>query len=237
VVVASGLSQWLPVLLRGTKYTILITFVSMGLALVLGLLLALPRLTPRRNIFGVLAQIFVDVIRSTPLLVQLFYIYFIFPTIGLTLSALTAGILGLGINYAAYISEVYRSGIQAVDRGQVEAADALGLNYRTTMKGIVLPQAIRVVLPSLGNYFALFKDTALVSTISVAELLFSGQLLAQSTFQYTGIYTTVFVIYFVISYPATLGVKWLERRMSVDGRHKGRSIRRGLQPKAVTERG
>jgi polar amino acid transport system permease protein len=214
---AASLSDWLPELAKGAEYTILLTFAGMAFALVFGLVLALPRLGRRWNPLSILAQAIVDLIRSTPLLLQLFYIYFVFPRFGLALSPVVAGILGLGINYGAYISEVYRSGIQAVDRGQWEAASALAMDYRLTMKDVILPQAVRITLPALGNYFiSLFKDTALVSTISVSELLFSGQILAQETFQYVGIYSTIFVIYFIISYPAGLGVKWLERRLRLE---------------------
>jgi polar amino acid transport system permease protein len=216
--VSASIGDWAPSLWKGTQYTVLLTFTGMALALVLGLVLALPRLTKRRTPLKILAQMIVDLIRSTPLILQLFYIYFVFPRLfGITLGPLQAGILGLGLNYAAYVSEVYRSGIEAVDRGQWEAADALGLKYSTAMRTIILPQAVRITLPSLGNYFiSLFKDTALVSTISVSELLFSGQVLAQQTFQYVGIYTTVFVIYFAISYPGSLAVKWLERRLALE---------------------
>jgi polar amino acid transport system permease protein len=217
IVVVGTLGDWLPALWKGTQYTVLLTFAGMGVALVLGLVLALPRLTKRWTPFKFLAQAVVDLIRSTPLILQLFYIYFVFPRLfGVTFTPIQAGILGLGINYGAYVSEVYRGGIEAVDRGQWEAADALGLKYAVSMQSVILPQAVRIALPALGNYFiSLFKDTALVSTISVSELLFSGQVLAQETFQYVGIYTTVFVIYFIISYPASLGVKWLERRLAI----------------------
>jgi polar amino acid transport system permease protein len=208
------LKSYAPDLLIGTYYTVLLTFAGMALALVLGLILALMRLDRKKIVLAWPAQLVVDLIRSTPLLLQLFYIYYVFPLFGLKLDPIPAGILGLGINYAAYISEVYRAGIEAVDRGQWEAAEALGMSYRLSMSRIVLPQAFRIILPPLGNYFvSLFKDTALVSTISITELVFTARLLSSETFQYFGIFTTVFVIYFVISYPAGLGVQWLERRL------------------------
>jgi len=125
-------------------------------------------------------------------------------------------VLGLAINYGAYLSEVFRAGIEAVDNGQWEAARSLGMPMWVIMAKVVLPQALRIIIPPVGNYFiSLFKDTALVSTISIAELLFTGQLLAAETFKYLEIYSFIFTIYILISYPASLGVKWLERRLRI----------------------
>jgi polar amino acid transport system permease protein len=184
----------------------------MALALLLGLLLALARVSPSR-VLGVPAILFVELIRGSPLLLQLFYIYYVLPLIGVRLTPIQAGLAGLSINYGAYLSEVFRAGIAAVDHGQWEAAGALGLHRGWTMRLVVLPQAIRIVVPPVGNYFvSLFKDTALVSTISIAELMFRGQLIAADTFKYMRIYTVVFVIYLAISVPASLAVRLLERR-------------------------
>ena len=162
-------------------------------------------------------MLFVELIRGSPLILQLFYIYYVFPLIGIRLTPIEAGLLGLGINYGAYLSEVFRAGIAAVQKGQWEAAGALGLSSWRTMRLVVLPQAIRIVIPPVGNYFvSLFKDTALVSTISIAELMFTGQLIASDTFKYMRIYSVVFLIYVLISAPASLGVRWLERRFGPD---------------------
>lgn len=207
------LLAWGPDLWTGTKITVFLTVASMALALVLGLLLTLARLSHRRTISGP-AAVFVELIRGSPLLLQLFYIFYVFPFFGLRLSNIVAGILGLAINYAAYLSEVFRAGIEAVDRGQWEASEALGLRWGHTMRHVVLPQAVRIVIPPIGNYFiSLFKDTALVSTISIPELLFTGQLIAADTFKYLQVYSFIFVIYVIISCPASRGVKWLEQRL------------------------
>jgi polar amino acid transport system permease protein len=211
------LIAWGPDLLDGLRLTVLLTLASMALALLIGLLLALARLGRRRSLAWAAAG-FVEIIRGSPLLLQLFYIYYVFPFIGLKLPPIEAGILGLAINYGAYISEVFRAGILAVERGQWEAAAALGLRPWLTMRRIILPQAIRIVIPPLGNYFvSLFKDTALVSTISIAELIFRGQLIAADTFKYLQIYTIIFVMYLAISFPASLGVRVLERRLRGPG--------------------
>lgn len=210
------LRAWAPDLLAGVGLTIGLTFGGMAIALVLGLGLALARVAHLAWV-RVPAALFVELIRGSPLLLQLFYIYYVFPLAGLRLTPIEAGLLGLGINYGAYLSEVFRAGIEAVSKGQWEAAGALGLSRWRTMRLVVLPQAIRIVIPPVGNYFvSLFKDTALVSTISIAELMFTGQLIASDTFKYMRIYSVVFVIYVLISAPASLGVRWLERRLQSD---------------------
>ncbi len=210
------LFTWSPQLWAGVQVTILLTLISMALALVIGLLLALAQLNPSRRVLVWSAYAFVELIRGSPLLLQLFYIFYVFPFFGLRLSTFTAGVLGLAINYGAYLSEVFRAGIEAVDNGQWEAARSLGMPMWVIMAKVVLPQALRIIIPPVGNYFiSLFKDTALVSTISIAELLFTGQLLAAETFKYLEIYSFIFTIYILISYPASLGVKWLERRMRI----------------------
>jgi polar amino acid transport system permease protein len=210
---------YLPDLWGGLQLTVFLTFTGMSVALVIGLVIALARLDPRRKFLTWPARAFVEIIRGTPLLLQLFYIFYVLPSFGIRLDRLVAGILGLGLNTGAYLSEVFRSGIDAVQKGQWEAADALGMPTGLTLRHIVLPQALRIVIPPVGNYFiSMFKDTALVATISVPELLFSGQLLAAQSFRYLEIYSLIFVMYLVISYPASLGVRWIERRLRISTR-------------------
>ena len=210
----ADLISWAPELFEGLRLTVGMTFGGMAIALVLGLLLALGRISPsawlRVPVIG-----FVELIRGSPLLLQLFYLYYVLPAFGLKLTPIEAGLLGLGINYGAYLSEVFRAGIAAVSPGQREAAESLGMSGGQTMRFIILPQAWRIVIPPTGNYFvSLFKDTALVSTISIAELMFQGQLIASDTFRYMRIYSIIFVIYVVISIPASMGVRWLERHFN-----------------------
>lgn len=206
---------WAPDLLDGLRLTVMLTFGSMALAMLLGLLLALGRLRRRGSAIYWVSTIFVELIRGSPLLLQLFYIYYVFPFVGIRMPSIVSGILGLMINYGAYLSEVFRAGILAVDKGQWEAADAIGLRHGLILRLVVLPQAIRIVLPPVGNYFiSLFKDTALVSTISIGELIFRGQLIAADTFKYLQVYTIIFFIYVAISIPASLGVKALEAHLA-----------------------
>ncbi len=210
-----GALDYLPALLRGAVVSVELTASVMALSLVFGLVVALARLA-RLKALRVAATAYVEVIRGTPCMLQLFYIYFVLPAFGINIPPFAAGVVGLTINYSAYLSEVYRAGIQAVARGQVEAAMALGMSRRLAMRLVILPQALRIVVPPLGNYFiSLFKDTALASTITVKELIFSGQIIAATNFQYFTIFTLAGVIYLALSYPGSLGVQYLERRMRI----------------------
>lgn len=211
----SGAGEYLPDLLRGALISIELTLSVMALSLVFGLIVALARLTRFRAIRAV-ATFYIEIIRGTPALLQLFYIYFVLPALGIRLPPFTAGVIGLTVNYSAYLSEVYRAGIQAVAKGQLEAAQALGMSRSLMMRLIILPQAIRIIVPPLGNYFiSLFKDTALASLITVKELIFTGQIIAATNFQYFAIFTIIGGIYLAISYPGSLGVQYLERRMKI----------------------
>lgn len=206
---------WLPQLLDGVWVTIYLTFLTMPVALVLGLLLALARLDTSPRVLAWVAAAVVEVVRGTPLILQLFYIYFVLPYAGVRLDPILAAVIGLSINYAAYLSEVFRGGIAAVDRSQWEAGQALAMRHGAILRRIVLPQAVRIVVPPVGNYFiSLFKDTALVSTIGVAELLFQGRIIASDTFQYVSVFTVIFIIYFLVSFPAQRGVRRLETRLA-----------------------
>ena len=208
------LSDWLPRLLEGMKFTVEITLGAFVVAVVLGLLVALMRLNSRRWIVYVPATAYVEILRGTPLILQLFFAYFALPSAGISISPLTAGIFGLGVNTSAYLSEVFRGAIVGVDRGQWEAAEALGMSWPTMMRTAILPQAMRSAIPPTGNYaVSLFKDSALASTVSVAELMFTGQVIGSETFQYMQVYMVVAVLYFVISYPTSIAIRRLELRL------------------------
>lgn len=207
----------LPKLLDGALTTIELTVVSMAFALVIGLVVALGKLS-RVAPLRWLAYWYVEIIRGTPLLVQLFLIYFGLPQYGIELQAFVAGVIGLAINYGAYLAEVFRGGILSVNPGQREAAQAVGLSERQTMRLIVLPQAARMVIPPVGNYFiSLVKDSALVSTITVYELMRAANLEVAQTFRSFDIYLLVALMYFLISYPLSLLLQYLERRQAAKG--------------------
>jgi His/Glu/Gln/Arg/opine family amino acid ABC transporter permease subunit len=199
-------------LLAGMLITVELTLLVIALSLVLGLVVALARLyAPRPVVWLVVA--YVEVVRGTPLLLQLIYIYYVLPELGIRLDAFMASVVGLTLNYSAYISEVYRSGIQGVAKGQGDAAAALGMARPLALRRIILPQAIRLVIPSLGNFLiSLFKDTALCSVVSVQEVLFTAQLIAARNYQYFTLYTVVGALYFVVGFGAARLVDQLERR-------------------------
>ena len=198
-------------LLGGLLITVELTFVVITLSLVCALFVALAglsRLAPLRWV----VKAYIEVMRGTPLLLQLVYVYYVLPEMGIRLDAFTAGVLALTLNYSAYISEVYRGGIQAIPRGQHDAAAALGMTHALAMRRIILPQAIRIAIPALGNYFiSLFKDTALCSAVSIQEVLFTAQVHAALNFQYFTLYTVVAAMYFLVSFPAARLVNYLER--------------------------
>ena len=141
------------------------------------------------------------------------------PYAGIVLSPFVSGAMGLTLNYAAYMAEVFRSGIQAIPKGQWEAGASVGMSRRLMLRRIILPQAVRIIVPSIGNFFvSIFKDSALVSVITMRDLMFSGQLLASATYKHFEIFTMVAVIYFMISYPTAKFVEWVEARIDITRR-------------------
>jgi len=199
--------------------TVEVTVLSFLLSSVIGLGLALMRLSPIQAVSTAGATI-VNIIRGLPIIVQLFYIYFVLPDVGIQLTAFQAGVIGLGIAYSAYQAENFRAGIEAVDPGQREAAQAMGMRGALIMRRVILPQAFRIALPPYGNTLVMMlKDSSLVSTITVAEMTRAGQLIASSTFQNMAVYTLVALLYLVMSLPLVFGLRRLERRMGA-GRAK-----------------
>jgi polar amino acid transport system permease protein len=205
--------EFLPILLQGVWLTIVVTSGSLVLSTLLGLVWALMRVS-RVGFLQLISRGIVNGIRGIPVLVQLFYIYFVMPELGVTLTALQASIIGLGIAYSAYQAENFRAGIEAIDKGQIEASESLGMGWALMMRRVVMPQAVKIILPPYGNIMIMMlKDSSQASTITVAELTLQGQLIAASTFKYTSVLTMVAVLYLVISVPLILFVGWLERRM------------------------
>jgi polar amino acid transport system permease protein len=202
----------LPDLLRGLVVTVKATLVGSVLAMVLGLALAILRRSGSPPVRWATIT-FVEFIRSTPLLVQLYFLFFVLPAWGVLLSGFQAGVIGLGVHYATYTSEVYRSGIEAVPRGQWEAATALNLPASRVWRSVILPQAIPRVLPALGNYvIAMFKETPLLSAITVLEMLAVAKGIGSRTFLYNVPITMVGLLFLLVSLPASFAVRRLERR-------------------------
>ncbi len=207
----------LPALLRGTLVTLYVTAAGMVLAIVVGLVLAVARRGGNR-IAVAAVDLFVTVVRSTPLLIQLYLLFYVLPLYGVSFSPLLTGIVGLGLHYSSFLSEVFRAGIEAVPRGQWEASVALQFSRATTWKRIILPQAFRVVLPQIGNYLiSMYKHAALLATITVVELLGAALNFAGETFRYFEVFTLVGIIYFIIGYALSRVVRHLELRASYAG--------------------
>ncbi|QCI63365.1 amino acid ABC transporter permease [Phreatobacter stygius] len=205
-------TEFLPILAQGVWMTIVVTAGSLVLSTLLGLVWALMRVSGIRPLAMTAAAI-VNVIRGIPIIVQLFWIYFVLPDLGITLTALQAAIIGLGVAYSAYHSENFRAGIEAVDPGQVEAAQTIGMGWWMTMRRVVLPQAFKIILPPYGNIMVMMlKDSSQASTITVAELAQQGRLIAASTFQNSTVFTLVAMLYLVMCLPLIGLVSWLEKR-------------------------
>ncbi|WP_087000925.1 ectoine/hydroxyectoine ABC transporter permease subunit EhuD [Rhizobium sullae] len=199
----------LPVLGRAAIVTVEATVLGFVIAATLGLLLASIRLA--FPLAGVAVTVLVELIRSTPLLIQIFFLFFVLPKAGIVLDAFTAGVLAIGIHYAAYCSEVYRAGFENVPRGQWEASIALNLSSWRTFRDIILPQALPPVVPALGNYLiALFKETPLLSAIAVLELMQTAKIIGSETFRYTEPVTLVGVFFLGMSLVSASMVRLLE---------------------------
>ena len=209
----------LPTLAQGAKITILATLLGFAFAAIFGLALALLRRSPSKPIAWTTAS-FAEFIRGTPLLVQLYFLFYILPDLGLTLSPLTAGVIGLGIHYGTYTAEVYRAGIENVARGQWEAAKACNLSSGQTWRHIILPQAIAPMVPALANYLiAMFKETPLLSAITVLELMNQARSIANYNYRYIEPITLVGVFFLIISLVSVVIIRLLQRHFgSVHGR-------------------
>lgn len=201
-----------PALLRGLATALQAAALGYVIALVLGLGFALLRRSGRR-LLRLPVAFFVEFIRSTPLLVQLFFLFFVLPTVGIELSAMATGAIGLGVHYATYTSEVYRAGIDGVPAGQWEAAKALSLSRGRTWTRVVLPQAVPRLVPALGNYaIALFKDTPQLTVITIAEVLSVVKAVGSQNFQYLELITVAGVLYLITALVIAWPVRVLERR-------------------------
>ncbi len=205
-----------PYLLAGAWMTVKITSLSVAVGIIIGIIGGLMRVSKNPILFW-LSTVYVEVIRGTPLLVQIFIVYFGLPSIGIRLTPYLSAVAALGINSGAYVSEIVRGGIQSISKGQMEAARSLGMSYGQAMRYVVLPQAMIRILPPLGNEFiALLKDSSLVSTIAIAELTRVGQQIITRTFQSFEIWIGVALFYFVMTFIMSRIVRFLESRLAIN---------------------
>lgn len=205
----------LPLLIVGAGITIQITAISVGLGLIIGMFVGIARIC-NIKVLRALAAIYIDFLRGTPLLVQIFLIYFALPmVVGQRVDPFVAAITACGINSGAYIAEIFRAGIQAIDAGQMEAGRSLGMSWVQTMRYIIVPQAFKNIIPPLGNEFiALLKDSSLVSVIGFEELTRRGQLIIARTYGSLEIWITVALIYLVMTLTISRLVSYMEKRLA-----------------------
>ncbi len=208
----------LPDILRGLGVTLSAVFAGTAISLILGLVWALCRRS-RQPIIALPVLGIVEFVRSTPLLVQVYFLFYVLPNFGLTLSPLACGIMALGLHYSCYTSEVYRAGINSISNGQWEASQALNFSRVQTWRYVILPQAIPPIIPALGNYLiAMFKETPLLSAITVLEMLERAKIIGNESFRYLEPLTIVGCIFLLLSLIASAIIRWLERHLKPVGR-------------------
>jgi len=215
------LAKWYEYILGGVYITILVSVASIAVAVVFALFGALGRLSSVAPVYA-LATLYVSLVRGTPLIVQILFIYLALPQLipaTASIPVLLLGIFALAFNYGAYMTEIFRAGIQAIPRGQIEAAGALGMTGPQTMRRVILPQAIRIVIPAIGNDFiAMIKDSALVSIITVQELLWRAQRVGQSNFRSLETLLVAALVYWVLTIAFSIVQERLEKRMAESDR-------------------
>lgn len=212
----SGLNN-LKFMASGAVYTLQMSLTAIAISVVLGLLIALPGLSTKRG-WRIFNRSYVEVVRAVPILVLILWVYYGLPTLsGITLSVFWAGVLALALSDSAFQAEIFRAGIQSIGRGQYEAAHSISLSYRDTLRYVILPQAIRRILPALGNQFVyMLKMSSLVSVIGLQELTRKANELVVSEYRPLEIYTILVLEYLVLILIVSAGVRWLERRMTRD---------------------
>jgi polar amino acid transport system permease protein len=212
--VVQDVGLFMPVLLRGLAVTIQLTICALLLSIMLGLVWALLARSRFRAV-RVFVAMLINVVRGIPIIVQLFFIYFVLPDWGIDLSPFVAGVVGLSVAYSVYQAENFRGGFESVDPQLIEAGLSLGMGKQLLMRRIVMPLGVRTALPSFGNTtIMLLKDSSIASTITIAELTRAGQLLAISTFKNGTVYMLIALLYLAASIPLAMGVRALERRIS-----------------------
>ena len=207
---------YLPTLMKATVMTLLLVLITMLLSPVGGLFIALGRIS-RMKVLSGLFWCYIWIFRGTPLLLQLFFIYYGLPSMGITLEPFPAAVLGLGLNYSAYLAEIMRGAIESIDAGQMEAAKSLGMSYWQAMRRIIIPQTYKRLVPPVGNEFvALLKDSSLVSILAVADLLRRGREFASQSFTYFETYTMVALVYLMITLFFSKLISHMEEKISAE---------------------
>ena len=210
----SFLKEYFPVFLDGAMWTLMISAITVILGSILGMLLCIMKRS-KIKILNFISTSYVEVIRGTPLLLQIYIVYFGLPSFGLQLEVLPSCIIAISLNSAAYVSEIIRAGIEAVDKGQLEAARSLGMNEAIAMRLVVFPQAIKNILPPIGNEFvAIIKESSMASTIGVAELMYSSKIVTGATYKGFEPLIVIAMFYFVMTFSLGRVMSYVEKRLS-----------------------
>jgi polar amino acid transport system permease protein len=214
----SLVTEYIPFLLKASILTLEISILSLVLGLIMGIIIVIMKIS-KFKILSLFADFYIWVLRGTPLLVQLFLVYFGLPQIGIELDPFTASVLALGINAGAYIAEILRGGIMSIPKGQMEAAQSLGLSYPTIMRRIILPQALRVSIPAIGNEsITLLKDSSLASLVTVSELMMTSQRFASTNYAFIEFYITAAILYLVMTTIFSYFLRKIEFKLSISER-------------------
>jgi glutamine transport system permease protein len=213
----SVIPQYFDFLIAGAILTLIISAISIVLGFAGGILLGMGRISKNRFVFG-LTTVYVEAFRGTPLLIQIFLIFFGLPSIGIEFTPLMAGITALSLNSAAYQAEIFRGGVQSIHKGQLEASRAMGLTYNQSLTNIVIPQALRNALPAYTNEFiTMIKDSSLVMTIGVLELTMRGKIVIANTFQSFVVFIFIALVYFIITFSTSRVLRYVERKTAIPG--------------------
>jgi len=214
----SFMSEYYQFYIEGAKITVTLAFFTVIVGFIFGLLLALLKLS-KNKLLNFIATAYIEFIRGTPLLVQLYIVFYGLPHLGISFPGLTAGVIALSVNSAAYTAEIIRAGIQAVDKGQMEAARSIGMGKTMSMRYIIIPQAVKNILPALGNEFiTIIKESSIASIIGINELMFNADTIRGNTFKPFEPLIVVAVVYFILTFSLSKLMGYFERRMNTDDR-------------------
>lgn len=211
----SFLSKYYMFFLIGTKNTVLLSICSVFIGVILGLLISLMKLS-KNKVLNIVSSVYIEILRGTPILVQLFIVYYGLPALGIELPTFAAGIIALSINSSAYVAEIVRAGIQAVDKGQMEAARSLGMSNNMAMRYIIIPQGLKNILPALGNEFiVLIKESSIVMMVGIPDVMYNTNIVRGNTFQPFEPLIVAAIIYFILTFTLSKFMNKIERGMAV----------------------
>ncbi len=211
----SFLSKYYMFFLIGTKNTVLLSICSVFIGVILGLFVSLMKLS-KNKVLNIIASVYIEFLRGTPILVQIFIVYYGLPKLGIDIPTFAAGVIALSINSSAYVAEIVRAGIQAVDKGQMEAARSLGMSHNIAMRYIIIPQGLKNILPALGNEFiVLIKESSIVMIVGISDVMYNTNIVRGNTFQPFEPLIVAAIIYFILTFTLSKFMSKIERGMAV----------------------